>query len=209
MFASRRQSHSIAENPLNWRSWTSLTVCSSQWVQWGLLRRSFCSFYQFDIHHEWGNSLETPQVMRQIISGLSFLHGKHIAHRDLKPERRMIFVGDSFGKILVKFRDFPMMLFFGQEFSKSWLILGQMFEDVLVMTWWCLRIFLVMFGEFWWFCGISRMLWSIRRFFTIKLRVFSQAKTQGVDRRPWFHWKNHHVIAGKIHYKLPSGYYNR
>ena len=25
--------------------------------------------------------------MRQIISGLAFLHGKHIAHRDLKPER--------------------------------------------------------------------------------------------------------------------------
>lgn len=27
------------------------------------------------------------KVMRQIISGLAFLHGKHIAHRDLKPER--------------------------------------------------------------------------------------------------------------------------
>eukprot|EP00913_Durusdinium_trenchii_P017029 g16014.t1 len=30
--------------------------------------------------------LEAKYVMRQIVSGLSFLHGKHIAHRDLKPE---------------------------------------------------------------------------------------------------------------------------
>ena len=38
-----------------------------------------------------GMRLQVPssyaKVMRQIISGLAFLHGKHIAHRDLKPER--------------------------------------------------------------------------------------------------------------------------
>eukprot|EP00435_Cladocopium_sp_Y103_P019533 s1460_g4.t1 len=34
--------------------------------------------------------LEAKHVMRQIISGLSFLHGKHIAHRDLKPENILI-----------------------------------------------------------------------------------------------------------------------
>lgn len=34
--------------------------------------------------------LEAKYVMRQIVSGLSFLHGKHIAHRDLKPENILI-----------------------------------------------------------------------------------------------------------------------
>jgi len=34
--------------------------------------------------------LEAKYVMRQIISGLAFLHGKHIAHRDLKPENILI-----------------------------------------------------------------------------------------------------------------------
>ena len=72
-------------------------------------------------------------------------------------------------------RDFWWFLsFFGQEFWRSWLILGQMFEDVLVMF----DDFLVTFGEFWWFCGISIMLWSIV-FFTIKLRVFFAGQDSG------------------------------
>jgi hypothetical protein len=69
-------------------------------------------------------------------------------------------------------RDFWWFLsFFGQEFWRSWLILGQMFEDVLVMF----DDFLVTFGEFWWFCGISIMLWSI---------VFFYDQVAGFFRRP-------------------------
>ena len=58
------------------------------------------------------------------------------AHRPSRPETGATddFHWGFFRENLVNFRDFPMMSFVGQEFWRSWWILGQMFEDVLVMT---------------------------------------------------------------------------